>query len=51
MANKAHIWSKNDKITAERLNSMSKPINELLGGGTTQNTQDNPKGDSDSANW
>lgn len=51
MAKKAHIWNKNDKITADRLNSMSKPINALLDGGTGGTTQDKPHGDSDTANW
>lgn len=52
MANKAHIWSKNDKITAERLNTMSKTINSLVDGGiSSDDTNDKPHGDSDTSNW
>lgn len=51
MANKAHIWSKNDKITAERLNSMARPLNKILQGGGKDESTDKPHGDSDTANW
>lgn len=53
MADKAHIWAKNDKITAARLNSMARPLNQLLAAAGDSGTagKDKSHGDSDTANW